>query len=59
MPGTLFPGKGPGTTQPGGEAEPSTPTYVPRTEFVIFFVWLEPLPPEPDDGSAPAQTPAS
>jgi type IV pilus assembly protein PilM len=53
------PGKGSGTT-PGGP-EPETPPQAPvaRTEFVIFFIWQEPLPPEPPDESAPAPTTAS
>jgi type IV pilus assembly protein PilM len=56
--GTTIPGKGPSTTPPGTEPETPPPAAVPRTEFVIFFVWQEPLPPEPADESTPA-TPAS
>jgi type IV pilus assembly protein PilM len=57
--GVPIPGKTPGTPlPPGTEAEPP-PEAVARTEFVIFFVWQEPLPPEPDEGTTPTPTPAS
>jgi type IV pilus assembly protein PilM len=51
-PGLEVPG-GPGGSQPPQNQQRVQTIRTPRTEFVILFIWAEPTPSDPDEGTTP------